>query len=98
MGAVGFACCLNRENIGRLFCTAGGELRGGGDDGGLDRNGPSEESADALFGLDVGGADLLPKGDEMEEAIASMVAANELDSDSSTVSSTRLRFVGGSSS
>jgi hypothetical protein len=92
-----FPCCLNKENVGRLFWTAGGELQGGGEDGGLDRDVPSEKIAGVLFGLEVGGGDVLRSRDE--KMGSEVVSDGTIKSDlvSSTVSATRLRLAGGSS-
>ena len=55
---MGLGCLLNMEKTGRRFWRAGGELRGTGDDGGLDRGTSSEKIAGEFFGLDVGGIEL----------------------------------------
>ena len=56
-GALGLVCLLKIEKTGRRFWRAGGELRGIGEDGGLDRGGSSEKTAGESFGLDGGGVE-----------------------------------------
>lgn len=53
--ALVLTCFLNIEKTGRLFWRGGGELRGAGDEGGLDLLDGSEKMAGDSFGLDVGG-------------------------------------------
>lgn len=60
---VALDCFLNMENTGRRFWTGGGELRGAGDDGGLDRANASEKMAGDSFGLDGRGEDSLHTGE-----------------------------------
>lgn len=89
---------LNKENTGRRFCWAGGELCGVGDDGGLDRSGSSEKIADVFFGLEEGGAEA---SHGIEEHFTGEELAGAVDTSISvllSVCSTRLRFVGGDSS
>jgi hypothetical protein len=86
------------ENTGRRFCRAGGELRSAGDEGGLDRGASSEKMAGESFGLDMGGVDVSrggPQFSRIEETVADSIMSTLVFS---TVDSTRLRLVGGSSS
>lgn len=96
-----FACFLNIENTGRRFGGGGGgggELRGVGDDGGLDRSGSSEKMAGVSFGLDVEGVEVSRTGEETPgtEMIAAVFRTSV--STLAIVLSTRLRLVGGSAS
>jgi hypothetical protein len=95
---LGLECVLNIENTGRRFWRAEGELRGAGDDGGLDRGGSSEKTAGESFGLDVGGVEVSRVRDEIlaagDVAIVFKISVLVL----SVVVPTRLRLVGGSSS
>jgi hypothetical protein len=86
------------EKIGRRFWRAGGELRGTGDDGGLDQGSSSEKIAGESFGLDGGDVGVSRAGDEVLRAGEDVVAVRFLASVCSSVVSTRLRLVGGSSS
>jgi hypothetical protein len=89
---------LNIENTGRRFWRAGGELRGAGEDGGLDRGGSSEKTAGVSFGLDAGDIEVSRVGDEPlaagDVALVFRISVLVL----SIVVSTRLRLVSGSSS
>ena len=71
-GAFAFACFLNIENTGRLFKAGGGELRGVGEDGGLDRGGSSEKTAGESFGLDGGGVEDSRGGDDFLRVCATV--------------------------
>lgn len=97
-GVLGFACFLNIENTGRRFWSGGGELRGVGDDGGLDRDGSSEKMAGDSLGLDVGGVEVSRTGEEISgrETISAVFRTSV--SILAIVLSTRLRLVGGSAS
>lgn len=90
---VALDCFLNMENTGRRFWSGGGELRGAGDDGGLDRANASEKMAGDSFGLDGGDEDSLHAG---EDCCRVGTAGGEI-STSVSILSTRLRLVGGSS-
>jgi hypothetical protein len=97
-GVLGLTCFLNIEKTGRRFWTGGGELRGTGEDGGLDRGGTSEKTADELFGLDGGETELERVIDEGMTLEAVSEDINVVGSVLSIVFSVRLRLVGGSSS
>lgn len=88
---------LNKENIGRRLWRTGGELAGTGDDGGLDLGNSSEKIAEDCCGLDVGGAEKSCAGEDGFTAGRFVVSKEAVPSLPSAVS-TRLRFVGGSSS
>ena len=78
----------------------GGELRGAGDDGGLDRGGSSEKTAGESLGLD-GGAVELSRSHSRDEMTIVRAVSKEVKvvvSVLSIVVSTRLRLVRGSSS
>lgn len=60
---VALDCFLNIENTGRRFWSGGGELRGVGEDGGLDRANASEKMAGGSFGLDGGDENFSSKGE-----------------------------------
>jgi hypothetical protein len=98
VGALGLVCFLNMENTGRRFCRAGGELRGAGDEGGLDRDASSEKMAGESFGLDVGGVQVSRGGAQLSSVEETVGAFTMSTLVFSTVDSTRLRLVGGSSS
>lgn len=61
----GLDCFLRKEKTGRRFCVGGGELRGAGEERGLDRGSPSENIADEVLGLEVGGSELSRVGEEL---------------------------------
>lgn len=93
---VALVCFLNIENTGRRFWSGGGELRGVGDDGGLDRANASEKMAGDSFGLDGGDEDFVCEGEEFSIARTTGGISTSV-SILSTAVSTRRRFVGGSS-
>lgn len=96
-GAFVLVCFLNIENTGRLFKAGEGELRGVGEDGGLDRDGSSEKIAGESFGLDGGGVEDSRAGDDASRICATVDVSMIVVSMLSVVSWTRLRLVGGSS-
>jgi len=92
-GGFGVACLLRKPKTGRRLCSPEGELRGAGDEGGLDRGGSSEKTTGESRGLDAGGADDSRVG---EEVLGVGEIARAAASGLSTLIPTRLRFAGGS--
>ena len=86
---------MNSEKTGRRLRSGGGELSGVGEDGGDDRVGASEKVGSVACGLELSGAELMRVGEGIS---IGDVGAGVVDTVGSTVSETRLRLVGGSSS
>jgi hypothetical protein len=91
-------CFLKSEKTGRLFWGGGGELRGTGDDGGLDRGASSDHTTAGVSGLDVGGSGMSTSDSESPRrgfkdrglCMSAFVV-------SSSTHATRLRLAGASS-
>jgi len=97
-GAPGFCFRFRTEKIGRLLGRDGEEVCGPGEDGGVDCGGASENNSAGSFGLDEGSAELPRAGDELRGGRFVVALCASSVSLVSSVVSTRLRFVGGSSS
>lgn len=64
VGVLSLGCFFRKEKTGRRFCRGGGELRGVGEEAGLDRSTSSENIAEESFGLEEGGSELSRVGEE----------------------------------